>query len=336
MPWRALPGQTPNPYHVWLSEVMLQQTTVAAVGPYFMAFLKRWPTVKALAAADLDQVLQMWAGLGYYRRARGLHACARVIMETYGGLFPSDEKELRALPGLGPYTAAAIRAIAFDQRANVVDGNVERVMARLFTVSTPLPQAKKELTVLAETLLPKARYGDYAQALMDLGATVCTPKSPKCASCPWLRVCAAQAQDDPTAWPRRGKPKAKPVRRGLAFVAWNAKGCVFLQTRSDSGLLAGMMEVPSTAWTEGPMLSWAKARVQEPFSADWVVLSGLVHHPFTHFDLELGVAVATISGKPKGLWVAPEDLQAQALPSLMRKVLRRAFDWKKMEKSHEA
>lgn len=323
LPWRVLPGEKADPYHVWLSEIMLQQTTVAAVSPYYAKFLKRWPTVQSLAQSELDQVLQMWAGLGYYRRARNLHACAQWIAWERGGVFPFEEKELLRLPGLGPYTAAAIRAIAFDLRANVVDGNVERVMARLFNVQTPLPAAKKELRGLAETLLPSSRFGDYAQALMDLGATVCSPQNPKCALCPWGSACLAKKEGRPDVLPRREAKKSKPLRRAIAFVAWNEKGEVFLRQRPFSGLLAGMMEVPSSDWEENLRPAWPKMRSKAPFPAEWKLLKGLVHHTFTHFDLELSVAVATISGpRQGGVWVF--ETKDQALPSVMRKILRHA------------
>lgn len=333
MPWRALPGETPDPYRVWLSEIMLQQTTVAAVGPYYAKFLKKWPNLRALAQAELDDVLRMWAGLGYYRRARFLLACAQKLVRDDGGVFPRDEKALRALPGLGPYTAAAIRAIAFDLRANVVDGNVERVMSRLYAVSAPLPGAKKKLVALAEKMLPTERYGDYAQALMDLGATICAPQSPKCQACPWRGACRAYALGDPQDFPRRNKPKDKPVRRGVAFVAFDRQGGVFLRKRPEEGLLAGLMEVPSTPWLEAPMPTAAKAFLKAPFAARWRLLDGIVHHTFTHFDLELAVAVAAIPRRSKGLWVAPEELDGQALPSAMRKVLRRAFRERKGERN---
>jgi len=330
LPWRALPDETPDPYHVWLSEIMLQQTTVAAVGPYFRRFIERWPTLQALAAAELDEVFRMWAGLGYYRRARGLHACAQLLVAEQGGTFPRSEEELRKLPGLGPYTAAAVMAIAFDRRANVVDGNVERVMARLYAVQTPLPKAKADLRTLAEQLLPKARFGDYAQALMDLGATICTPRSPKCEACPWASACLARAQNCQQELPRREAKKAKPVRRAMAFVAFNERGAVFLRQRPETGLLASMIEVPSTPWEEKPLPPWPKARTKAPFSGRWRLLSGLVHHTFTHFDLELSVAIASLSkpalraGQPKGKWVPVSKLKDQALPSVMRKILRHA------------
>lgn len=323
LPWRALKGQVADPYHVWLSEIMLQQTTVAAVGPYFEKFLKRWPNIHALAKAELDDVMRLWAGLGYYRRARGLHACAQVIVRDYGGVFPQDEKELLKLPGLGPYTAAAIRAIAFDQCANVVDGNVERVVARLFRLEEPMPKGKKLLRERAASLLPQARFGDYAQALMDLGATVCTPRSPKCSLCPWVKDCAAQASGTMEAYPRREAPKARPLRRGIAFVAVDPKGRVLIRKRESEGLLAGMMEVPSTPWREGRRPSLSAAAAHAPVEGAWKLLKGSIFHTFTHFELELGIAVAQVQpkGKIRGHWVAPQEWAQEALPSVMRKVL---------------
>lgn len=321
LPWRAPPGKRAAPYHVWLSEIMLQQTTVTAVAPYFIKFLGRWPTLASLAAASLDEVFQMWAGLGYYRRARGLHACAQALVNEHGGVFPSCEDELLDLPGIGPYTAAAIAAIAFDQRANVVDGNVERVMARVFNVQTPLPAAKKELKALAAANLPQARFGDYAQALMDLGATVCTPRSPKCGACPWKAACQARTLGTAETLPARLKPKAKPKRYATAFVAFDAKGRVLLRQRPPEGLLASMMEVPSSPWQDGKELVWTQARRYAPVKGKWTLLPVRVYHTFTHFDLELGVAVADKVAQASGKWVAQADLADEALPSVMRKVL---------------
>ena len=322
LPWRALAGERPDPYHVWLSEIMLQQTTVAAVGPYFSKFLARWPTLRDLAKASRDEVMQMWAGLGYYRRARFLHECAQTLGRAYDGKFPTTEEALRKLPGCGPYTAAAIAAIAFDQRANVVDGNVERVMARLFAVKTPMPAGKPTLKKHAATLLPAKRHGDYAQALMDLGATVCTPRSPKCDLCPLAADCKARELGIAESLPRRGAVKAKPVRRAIAFVLTDAKGRIFLRQRPEKGLLASMMEIPSSVWNEGPMPTLVVAQKEAPVPARWTLLRGLVRHSFTHFDLELAVAVATSSRKVKGRYVDPADLRAEALPSVMRKIIR--------------
>ena len=248
LPWRALPGQPADPYRVWLSEIMLQQTTVKAVGPYYTRFLERWGDVHALAVAPLDDVLKAWAGLGYYARARNMHACAIAVVERHGGEFPPNEAALRALPGIGAYTAAAIAAIAFDQTATPVDGNIERVIARLYAVETPLPAAKPEIARLAGALTPNERAGDYAQALMDLGATICSPKTPACALCPWNDACVAFARGDAETLPRRTPKREGALRRGAAFVARRADGFVLLRTRPAKGLLGGMTEVPTTEW----------------------------------------------------------------------------------------
>jgi A/G-specific adenine glycosylase len=250
LPWRAPPGERADPYRVWLSEIMLQQTTVRAVAPYYARFLARWPNVRALAAASLDDVLKAWAGLGYYARARNLHACARVVAERHGGAFPASEAELRTLPGIGGYTAAAIAAIAFDQPASPVDGNIERVVARLFAVTKPLPDAKAELRGLTRALTPQNRAGDFAQAMMDLGATICTPKRPACALCPWNDSCAAHVRGDAETFPHRSPKREGDLRRGAAFVARRADGFLLVRTRPPKGLLGGMTEVPTTAWTK--------------------------------------------------------------------------------------
>src|SRR5215469_2050578 len=249
LPWRAAAGATPDPYRVWLSEIMLQQTTVTAVAPYFSRFIARWGDVRALAAAPLEHVLRAWAGLGYYARARNLHACAKAVVAHYGGAFPSTEAALAELPGIGPYTAAAIAAIAFGARAAAVDGNVERVVARLYAVERELPAAKPHIRALAARLVPLQQAGDFAQAMMDLGATICTPKRPACALCPWMSACRARARGDPAAFPRRAPKRAGVLRRGAAFVALRADGCVLVRARAPRGLLGGMTEVPTTAWT---------------------------------------------------------------------------------------
>jgi A/G-specific adenine glycosylase len=325
LPWRALAGVQPDPYRIWLSEIMLQQTTVAAVGPYFQKFVRRWPSIEDLAKAPRMEIMRMWAGLGYYRRAGLLHECAKVIRAEHGGRFPETEPELLELPGFGPYTAAAVSAIAFGHRANVVDGNVERVMARLFAVKTPLPQAKAKLRDLAATLLPSARYGDYAQALMDLGATICTPRNPKCGLCPWANACRARAENSAETLPRRTKAKARPVRRGVAFVLLNKKNEIFLRERPKTGLLSGMMEVPSSAWREGDMPMLPQARKEAPTQGKWTLLPGMVRHVFSHFELELTVAVGTSSRPVKGTWVPLDRLDNEALPSVMRKIVRHAL-----------
>ena len=248
LPWRAPPGRSPDPYHVWLSEIMLQQTTVKTVAPYYSRFLKRWPDLSALAAAPLEDVLKAWAGLGYYARARNLHACACAVAERHGGKFPASEASLRGLPGIGPYTAAAIAAIAYDAPSSPVDGNVERVIARLYAVTTPLPAAKPEISRLARALTPQQRAGDFAQAMMDLGATICAPKHPACALCPWNRSCAAHWRGEAETFPRRVPKREGALRRGAAFVALRADGFVLVRTRPAHGLLGGMTEVPTTQW----------------------------------------------------------------------------------------
>lgn len=327
LPWRVLAGETPDPYRVWLSEIMLQQTTVGAVGPYFQKFIRLWPTVQDLAAASLDDVMRQWAGLGYYRRARALHECAKKIVTNYNGLLPQSEEELLKLPGFGPYTAAAVRAIAFDQPANVVDGNVERVVARIFAIKTPLPKAKSELRKAAEKLLPKSRYGDYAQALMDLGATICTPRNAKCGLCPWKKSCKALATGIVIQLPRRIKAKPKVVRRAIAFVLVNDRDEILLRKRPAKGLLGGMMEVPSSEWIQGKMPSLKAVLGGAPAKADWTLMSGFVKHIFSHFELEIGVAVGMTKKKSsmKDTWVPISELKNEALPTVMRKILKYAL-----------
>jgi A/G-specific adenine glycosylase len=327
LPWRVPPGRSkrgvrPDPYRVWLSEVMLQQTTVAAVGPYFAAFLERWPRVADLAAAELDEVLTAWAGLGYYARARNLHKCARTVRDEHGGRFPETEAELLTLPGIGPYTAAAVAAIAFDRAATPVDGNIERVMARLFAVGEPMPTAKPKLRGLARGLTPPSRAGDYAQALMDLGATVCTPRAPKCGVCPWRTACTAHARGIAEDLPRRTPRAPRPVRRAVAYWAVRRDGRVLLRRRPEDGLLGGMMEVPSSPWAETADFVDAP-----PFDADWVELPGVVEHGFTHLRLELKVKAAAVDGRQRtdGLWIAAEAFGDHALPTLTRKVVRHAL-----------
>ena len=329
LPWRAPPGERTEPYRVWLSEIMLQQTTVATVGDYFRRFVERWPTVEALAAAPLDEVLSAWAGLGYYARARNLHACARTVNEQLDGHFPEDESRLLALPGIGPYTAAAIRAIAFDRPASAVDGNVERVIARLFAIETPLPDAKPEINVRAAELVPNERPGDYAQAMMDLGATVCTPRSPRCVICPFVETCRARALNIAESLPRRMPKADKPTRRGLAFVLARGDGAILLRKRPATGLLGGMDEVPSSAWREGK-LTIAEALKEAPVPAKWQVMEGGVRHTFTHFHLELTVARAMAPTSrlarlaPGSVWCTLDRMTERALPTVMRKIIAHA------------
>jgi len=331
LPWRVRKGEKPDPYLVWLSEIMLQQTTVKTVAPYFARFLARWPTVAELAAASLDDVLRAWAGLGYYARARNLHACAREIAARHGGEFPREIAALRTLPGIGDYTAAAVAAIAFDGAAVPVDGNVERVAARLFAVERELPAGKPEIKELAASLLPPRRAGDFAQALMDLGATVCSPKRPACALCPWHQECAAHARGDQETFPRKAPKREVRKRFGAAFVAVRADGHVLLRTRPERGLLGAMTEVPGSDWAHDFDLAAAlnsAPRLQA--KAQWRQLSGIVRHVFTHFPLELVVFAAQVArntSAPKGArWVKLVDLPDEALPNVMRKVLAHALD----------
>jgi A/G-specific adenine glycosylase len=326
LPWRALPGETPDPYRVWLSEIMLQQTTVAAVGPYFHNFLKRWPTMKALAAAPVEEVMSAWAGLGYYSRARNLHACAKAVATDHGGKLPADEEALRKLPGIGPYTAAAVAAIAFDKRAAPVDGNIERVLARLFALKEPLPGVKPKLRAIAEFLAPAKRSGDFAQAMMDLGATICTPKSPACANCPWSDDCAGRALGIAASLPARDAKAARPLRRGAAFVIVSDNDEILLRRRPPKGLLGGMHEPPMSPWEKDfPDAPFDHA----PLKAKYRKLPGLVHHGFTHFELELqvyrvdGIAPAKANGA--GEWASLDALATFALPSVMRKVIDHAL-----------
>ena len=336
LPWRPPPGVSADPYRVWLSEIMLQQTGVQTVGPYFEKFVQRWPSVEALGSASLDDVLRMWAGLGYYSRARNLHACAVKVRCDYAGVFPDTEAGLRALPGIGPYTAAAVAAIAFGRRTMPVDGNIERVVSRLFAVEEPLPKSKPLIQQLATTLLAsartddaKTRAGDSAQALMDLGATICTPKRPACALCPLNEGCAAR-RGEPETFPRKAPKKAGELRRGAAFVVTRGDQ-LLVRTRPEKGLLGGMTEVPTSDWLAGH--GDAAALKQAPALtsvARWHRKVGVVTHVFTHFPLELVVytaAVAARSRPPQGMrWVPTATLKGEALPTVMRKVIAHALD----------
>ena len=326
LPWRAEPGEPVDAYRVWLSEIMLQQTTVKAVAPYYLRFLARWPDVRALAAAPLDEVLKAWAGLGYYARARNLHACAIAVVERHAGAFPDRENALRALPGIGAYTAAAVAAIAFDRRAAAIDGNVERVIARLHAIEEELPGAKAAIRERAEALVPERRAGDFAQALMDLGATLCTPKKPACVLCPWSRACAARQRGDAETFPRKAPKAAGRMRYGASFVVTRADGFVLVRSRPSKGLLGGMTEVPSTPWTED--FDATVALGQAPFTARWRRLPGVVEHGFTHFPLRQTVYAAKVPERtpaPAGMrWVALAELPGEALPNLMRKIVAHA------------
>jgi A/G-specific adenine glycosylase len=326
LPWRS---EKPEPYRVWLSEIMLQQTTVTAVTPYYTRFTARWGTVSELAGASLEDVLREWAGLGYYARARNLHACAREVLKSYGGIFPADEAALRSLPGIGAYTAAAIAAITFEAPTVPVDGNVERVVSRLFALEQQLPAAKPRLQALATSLKPKRRFGDFAQALMDLGATICTPKKPACSLCPWDDACAAHEHGDPESFPRKAPKREGALRRGAAFVVLRADSRILLRRRPAKGLLGGMSEVPGSEWSAE--FNPRKARNSAPkFGGDlhWRRCPGVVNHVFTHFPLALTVFVTQAPGKtlaPKGArWVRLSALPGEALPNLMRKVIAHA------------
>ena len=325
LPWRPPAGERADPYRVWLSEIMLQQTGVKTVGPYFEKFLARWPDVAALGRASQDDVLRMWAGLGYYSRARNLHACAVAVLRDHGGAFPDTEEGLRRLPGIGPYTAAAIGAIAFDLRTMPVDGNIERVVSRLYAVEEPLPQAKPRIQELASTLLGESRAGDSAQALMDLGSSICTPKKPACALCPLNEDCAARARGDQETFPRKAPKKAGELRRGAAFIVTRGDE-LLVRTRAEKGLLGGMTEVPGSDWLAGQ--GDEAALKQAPAlkgAARWHRKAGVVTHVFTHFPLELVVYTATVAARsraPEGMrWVPIATLADEALPNVMRKAI---------------
>jgi A/G-specific adenine glycosylase len=323
LPWRAVEGEVADPYRVWLSEIMLQQTTVAAAGPYFRKFLDRFPDVTIIAEAPLDDVLRLWAGLGYYARARNLHTCAKAVAAR-GGDFPDTEAGLLELPGVGPYTAAAIAAIAFGRQATVVDGNVERVITRLYAVEEEMPRAKPAIRTLAEPLTPPERAGDFAQAMMDLGATICTPKRPACSLCPWNQNCEARALGIQETFPRKAAKTERPARFGAAFFVTRTDGAVLLRRRTEKGLLGGMAEIPGSDWLS--KFSRETALTQAPLAADWRKVTGGVNHVFSHFSLELQVFAARVPQRTK----APEDcwwsheIHAEALPSVMRKVVELA------------
>ena len=321
MPWRVSPadrkaGVLPDPYAVWMSEVMLQQTTVAAVRDYHRKFLTLWPTVRDLAAAVDADVMAAWAGLGYYARARNLLKCARSVVANHDGVFPETYDALLTLPGIGPYTAAAISAIAFDQPETVVDGNVERVMARLYDIHAPLPGSKAELTALARDLTPTQRPGDYAQAVMDLGATICTPRSPACGICPWREPCAARVVGTAAELPKKTPKKKTPTRFGFVYVARRTDGAWLLETRPDNGLLGGMLGWPGSEWSEAP-------EPAPPLEADWTMLDAEALHTFTHFHLRLKIMTAKVlphAMPSQGNFVPHSEFSPTALPTAMRKV----------------
>jgi A/G-specific adenine glycosylase len=330
LPWRAAAGERSDPYRVWLSEIMLQQTTVRAVGPYFEKFVGRWPDVAALGRAALDDVLRMWAGLGYYSRARNLHACAVAVLRDHGGAFPDTEEGLRTLPGIGPYTAAAIAAIAFDRRTMPVDGNIERVVSRLFAVEESLPQAKPRIQELAATLLGPSRAGDSAQALMDLGASICSPKKPACALCPFSDDCVARKRGDQETFPRKAPKKTGTLRRGAAFVVTRGDE-LLVRSRPEKGLLGGMTEVPGSEWLAGHADDAALAQAPKLAGVSrWHRKVGVVTHVFTHFPLEVVVYTAQVPTRtraPSGMRFVPvATLADEALPNVMRKVIAHGLE----------
>lgn len=313
MPWRSAPHTRPDPYHEWLSEIMLQQTTVPTVMRYFTRFIELWPTVRDLADAPVEQVMHEWAGLGYYARARNLHKCAKVIASEYGGVFPSDIEELKKLPGVGDYTANAIAAIAFDQPSIVVDGNVERVMARVFNIQAPLPAAKKDIKVAAGYMASGRtdRPGDYAQSLMDLGAMICTPSKPACGLCPVTRYCAAREIGNAEQLPRRAPKKEKPVKYGHLYWIEDKEGRVLLERRPETVMLGGMVGFPTSEWTETP-----------PKTADDARILGQIRHSFTHFDLYLDILKRPVPKAHDGWWVERAALSKSGLPTLFAKAVR--------------
>jgi len=325
LPWRALPGETSHPYHVWLSEIMLQQTTVATVKAYFEKFLTLWPTVAQLAAAPQEEILKEWAGLGYYARARNLHKCAQVITHEYGGKFPSNEAELKNLPGIGDYTAAAIAAIVFGQQATVVDGNIERISSRLYQITTPLPTAKKQISAKVGKLTPARRPGDFAQAMMDLGAGICRPKNPDCAGCPIRGFCAAYKAGDTEKYPVKAPKKLKPTRRAVSF--WlEHDGHILLERRAEKGLLGGMPGLFSTPWIERPVLPVASEYLHHaPATGDWQEIDALAKHTFTHFHLETKLVKATtesLMNIEAGFWHPVDRLDGIGLPTVFAKIMK--------------
>ncbi len=323
LPWRGKAGEKPDPYAVWLSEVMLQQTTVTAVKAYYGKFLALWPRVEDLAAAPLDEVMKAWAGLGYYSRARNLHACAKVVSETWGGRFPQSEDALRALPGVGAYTAAAIAAIAFGARAVVVDGNVERVAARMRALETPLPEAKAAIRAFVDEITPQARCGDFAQALMDLGSSLCAPRRTDCPACPLVELCAVGKAGAPLTYPRRAAKAPRPLRLGAAFYVRREDGQILVRTRPEKGLLGAMTELPGSPWrAEWPDQQPAAFA---PLPGRYRRAGARVDHVFTHFALRLEIfaCVAPKGARPPAgcRWTPEHTLADEALPSLMRKAI---------------
>lgn len=326
LPWRARPGQAADPYRVWVSEIMLQQTTVAAVAAYFEGFTRRWPDVMSLASASLDDVLAQWAGLGYYARARNLHRGARFVAERFGGAMPQQADQLIAIPGIGPYTANAIAAIAFGERVPAIDTNAERVMARYLAFSRVLPAARGQLAALVSELVPRLRAGDFAQALMDLGSSICVPEDPECAVCPLSLGCEAHRQNLTAILPCKAKKTQRRVMRALAFVAIDNGGSVYLVRRPESGLFGGMMQPPLTPLQKN-FPSARDALSEAPFRGEWKLKRGVVRHTLTHMELEIRTYVAQFSARPngEGIWLLPREFRSTALPTAMRKMLTHAL-----------
>ena len=322
--WRAAPGVAPDPWHVLVSELMLQQTTVATVRSRFGPFLARFPTLASLAEAPLDDVLHAWQGLGYYRRARALHACAQAVAARHGGRLPLDHDTLLELPGIGPYTAAAVAAIAGERPVVPVDANVERVLSRMLALTTPLPAARPRLRAVAATLASPSRSGDLAQAVMELGALVCTPRRPACLACPWRGWCRAAALGEPERYPPQAARKERTALFANAFLLERTDGAVLFRQRPETGLLAGMIELPSTPWLADPQAAAGAVGPSLPADARLVVIPGRVRHLFTHLDLSVAVMRGRLSTRSDGLWVKPDGFAALALPTLTKKLLRHA------------
>jgi A/G-specific adenine glycosylase len=336
LPWRQKNGDFADPYHVWLSEIMLQQTTVVTVEPYFRKFLQNWPTVKHLALAPLDDVLTAWAGLGYYARARNLHKCAGVVWHKYGGHFPNKEEELLDLPGVGPYTAAAVAAIAFNQRAVVIDGNIERIVCRVFQLEETLPNGRPVIKKYAAEITPKDRAGDYAQALMDIGSSICKPKAPDCGNCPVMGLCKVGGKEIAQSYPKKAPKKAKPSKFAIALWLEDEEGRVLIRRRAENGLLGGMMEFPSTDWTENSETSEDEVQallksLQPNVASDTYDAAPDFKHTFTHFHLTFSPRVYRVASADKTpsnhlKWLSAAELDQVALPTLMKKVVRSVMD----------
>ncbi|MBV8474311.1 MAG: A/G-specific adenine glycosylase [Hyphomicrobiales bacterium] len=324
LPWRARSGETPDPYRVWLSEVLLQQTTAAAAAPYFMRFVGEWPRVEALAAAPLEDIMRAFAGLGYYSRARNLHACAQEVARR-SGRFPATEQELRALPGVGAYTAAAVAAIAFNAKAAPVDGNIARIVTRLHAIEKPVASARRQIAEAAAALTPADRPGDFAQALMDIGATICRPRNPDCPACPLSEACAALAMGEPAAFPRKNAVKARPIRFGAAFLAMRTDGAILARRRPPKGLLGATLELPGGAWRVGEPAGGVE---DAPFPAEWRAVPGLVEQVFTHFTLRLTLYVTDAAAPSQfegAVWVEPADAATAGFSSVMLKAAAHAL-----------